>query len=61
METAAIILWTWRSHCTHELRVAVVSCLRPAQDQASPHCSMDVGGAYKAPSLAKELLAVDCC
>lgn len=50
------VLWTWLSHYTQEFTVAVINFLRPAWDQVS----MDVGGAYKVPFLAKELLAVDC-
>lgn len=53
------VFCTWRGHCIQELTVAMVICLRQAQDQAGHHSSMVGGGAQGAPPLTEELLVID--
>lgn len=42
-------------HHAHELRMAVVACRNPAQDQTSFHSSMEVGGAHGSPPRADDV------
>lgn len=53
------VFCTWWGHYTQELTVAMVICIRQAQDQASHHSSMVGGGAHGAPPLTEELLVID--
>lgn len=46
---------------THGLTAVVVACIRPIQDQASQHSSMEWEGLMRPPPLAEELLRVDGC
>ena len=38
--------WRQQDHCTHELRAAIVTCIRPAQDQVNQHYGMECRQAH---------------
>lgn len=41
--------WTWQSSCNHELTVAVLACIRPAQDHANQLFGLEEEGLRCSP------------
>ena len=48
--------WTRHGYHSHELRAAMVHCIRPAQHQASQNLSMDRVGNLQGPPFVDEML-----